>query len=68
MLRMVTNVTWRDKVKNEVLFANLPRVSEKIRERRLRLAGQCIRHNELEANDLVLWEPHRERQTGGARS
>jgi hypothetical protein len=67
MLRMVTNVTWRNKVRNEVLYGNLPRVSEKIRERRLRLAGHCIRHNELEANDLVLWEPSQGKASRGSQ-
>ena len=27
------------------------------RERRLRLAGHCVRHSELEVSNLVLWEP-----------
>ncbi len=57
MLRMAMNVSWREKVRNEVLYGNLPRVTDKIRERRLRLAGHCVRHSELEMSDLVLWEP-----------
>ena len=40
----------------EVLYDNLPRVTDKIRERRLRVAGHCVRHSELEVSDLVLWE------------
>jgi hypothetical protein len=67
MLRMVTNVTWRDKVRNEVLYGNLLRVSKKIRERRLRLAGHCIRNNELKANDLVLWEPPQGKPSRGSQ-
>jgi hypothetical protein len=43
MLRMVMNVTWRDKVRNEVLYGNLPRVTDKIRERRVRLASDTTR-------------------------
>jgi len=43
MLRMVTNITWMDKMTNEDLYGNLPRISNKIRERRLRLAGHCVR-------------------------
>jgi len=34
-----------------------PNISNKIRERRLRLAGHCVRHSELEVSNLVLWEP-----------
>ena len=39
------------------LYGNLPRSSNKIRERRLRIAGHCVRHSELEVSNLVLWEP-----------
>jgi len=54
---MVMNITWMDKMTNEDLYGNLPRISNKIRERRLRLAGHCVRHSELEVSNLVLWEP-----------
>ena len=57
MLRMVLGVTWKDKVNNEVLYGRLPRLSDKIKSRRLKLAGHCVRHPEILANDLVLWEP-----------
>jgi len=57
MLRMVTNITWMDKMTNDDLYGNLPRISNKIRERRLGLAGHCARHSELEVSNLVLWEP-----------
>ena len=33
MLRMVFNVTWRDRVRNEVLYGYLPRITTKIREK-----------------------------------
>jgi hypothetical protein len=51
------NVSLRDKVRNEVFYGKLPTVMDKIRERRLKLDDHCIRHSELEASDLVLWEP-----------
>ena len=57
MLRMVLGVTWKDKISNEVLYGRLPRLSDKIKSRRLKLAGHCVRHPEILANDLVLWEP-----------
>ena len=56
MLRVVFNVTWRDRVRNEVLYGDLPRITIKIRKRRLRVAGHCVRHPELAASNLVLWE------------
>ena len=57
MLRIALNVSWRDHVRNVNLYAGLPRVSVKVRERRTRLAGHCVRHPELSANPLILWEP-----------
>ena len=57
MLRMVLGVSWADKMSNEILYGSLPKLSDKIRSRRLKLAGHCIRHPELIANDLVLWKP-----------
>ena len=66
MLRKATNVSWRKKVMNEVLYGNLPRVTDKIRERKLRLAGHCVRHSELEVSDLVLWEITQRKSSRGA--
>ena len=42
MLRMVTAVSWRDRISNDILYRNLPKLSDKIRSRRLKLAGHCI--------------------------
>ena len=50
---------------NDVLYGNLPKLSVKIKSRRLKLAGQCVRHPELLACDLVTWEP--EAQRGDAK-
>jgi len=57
MLRMALNVSWREHVRNADLYAGLPKVSIKVRERRMRLAGHCVHHPELAANPLILWEP-----------
>ena len=44
---------------------NLPRLTDKIRQRRMRLAGHCIRYPELVASELVPWEPtHGSRNVG----
>ena len=56
-----------EKVRNEALYGNLPRVTDKIRERRLRLAGHCVRHSELEVSDLVLWEPTQGKSSRGSQ-
>ena len=57
LLRTVFNVSWSDHLTNRELYGNLPKVTEKIRERRLKLAGHCVRHSEEVASNLVLWKP-----------
>ena len=57
MLRSVKQIHWERHVTNLELYGGLPRVSTKIRARRLRLAGHCLRHDELAASKLVLWAP-----------
>ena len=63
MLRMALNISWKTKTSNVDLYQKLPPVSQTIRERRLRLSGHLVRHNEELAHNLVLWEP-----TGGRRN
>ena len=57
MLRMALGVSWKQKLTNEQLYQELPPVISKVTDRRLKLAGHCIRHPELSASSLVLWEP-----------
>ena len=69
MLRKVLNVTWQDRIPNEVLYGGLTPLSTKIRTRRLRLAGHCIRHDDVAPHSLVLWDPQQGRASrGGQRS
>ena len=63
MLRMALNVDWKLHKTNKEVYGKLPRVTMKIQERRMRLAGHIHRHDELVANRLLLWEP-----THGTRS
>ena len=53
---MVLGVSWRNKISSGILHGNLPKESGKVRSRRLELARQRIRHPELLASDLVIWE------------
>ena len=65
MLRVALNVSWEDHITNVDLYDKLPRLSDKIRVRRMRLAGHCVRHPELSACELILWEPtHGQRSRG----
>ncbi|XP_066285750.1 uncharacterized protein [Branchiostoma lanceolatum] len=65
MLLKVLNVTWEDRMTNSVLYGDLPRLSQKIRHRRMALAGHCVRHTELTASQLILWEPTEGRRKRG---
>ena len=46
----------------------LPRITTKIRKRRLQMAEHCVRHPELAASNLVLWEPTQGRASRGSQS
>ena len=46
-------------------YNGLPKVSSKITQRRLRLAGHAQRHPELTLHKLVLWEPQHGHATRG---
>ena len=63
MLRMALNVSWESHTTNEVLYGSLPRISTKVRQQRMCLAGHCVRHPDEPASQLVLWQP-----TEGKRS
>ena len=56
MLRVAVYVSWKQKLNNKELYQELPSVTEKIKEKSLKLAGHCVRHREKIANELVLWE------------
>ena len=63
--RTIFNVSWSDQLTNRKLYGNFPKVTEKIRERRLKLAEHCVRHSEEVASNLVLWKPsHRKPNRG----
>ena len=57
MLRMAQDVKWKAHMMNTELYGNLPKVSEKVRLKRLSLAGHCYRHPELPASRVMLLEP-----------
>ena len=65
MLRMATNISWKEKTTNEVLYQDLQPLSQTIRERRMRLAGHFIRHTTEMAHNLVLCEPARGKRNRG---
>ena len=54
---MDLNIHWTHKIKNEILYGTLERLSNKIRRRRLKFAGHCLRREDEVVSDLVLWQP-----------
>ena len=67
MLRTALNISWREHITNEELYGSLPKLSTRIKERRMRLAGHCYRHKEEEASKLVLWQPKHGKTKRGKR-
>ena len=57
LLRTVFNLSWSDILTNRELYGNLPWVTEKKMERRLKLPGHCVRYSEEVASNLGLWKP-----------
>ena len=68
LLRKALNVSWRQHQTNENLYGDLPKLTIKIRQRRMRLAGHCVRHPEEMAHKLVLWEPTEGKRKRGRRA
>ena len=70
MLKMALNVNqYRDRVSNAKLYGDLPRVSFKVRQKCVRLAGHAIRHPELPLSKVILWKPvHGHRGRGCPRA
>ena len=69
MLRSALNIPWNSFTTNDEVYGQLPRVTDKIGSRRLRLAGHCHRHPELSTQKLVLWDPtHGFKNRGGQQA
>ena len=57
MLRMALDIDWKLHITNKTVYGKLPRVTSKIQERRMKLAGHIQRHSDLIAHHVLLWEP-----------
>ena len=69
MLRSAMNIPWDSFRTNDEVYGQLPRLSDKIAARRLRLAGHCHRHPELSTQKVLLWEPaHGNKNRGRQRA
>ena len=65
LLRAAINVSWRQHLTNKELYGNLPKVTDTIKERRLRFSGHCWRSKEEVVHKLLLWEPRHGRRRRG---
>ena len=63
MLRRVLNMRWQDHPTNENLYQDLPKLSQKIKLRRLKFAGHCARASDQPISNLLFWTP----QSGPSR-
>ena len=68
MLRMILNISWKQKLTNKLLYQDLPKLTEIVRVRRLKIAGHCVRHPEEIAHHLILWEPTKGKRNRGRRA
>lgn len=65
MLRTILNVHWSQKVTNKELYGKLPKLSDKIRQRRTRFAGHCSRSQDEPVSQLLHWTPKHDRKSPG---
>ena len=59
MLRSVLNISWQQHMLNTDLYQKIPQITSKIRNRRMKLAGHCLRDTSQITSKLVLWTPAR---------
>ena len=67
MLRKALNVKWQEHVTNKEVYGKLLLVSSKIKDRRMKMLGHCVRHPELSVHPLILWEPSQGKASRGLR-
>ena len=68
LLRTAFNVHWKQHMTNQQLYGDLPKITDKIRERRLRFAGHCCRSSDETVSRLSLWNPKHGKRTPGRPS
>ena len=67
MLRKALNIKWQEHVTNKEIYEKLPLVSSKIKARRMKMAGYCVRHPELSVHPLILLESSQGKAIRGRR-
>ena len=68
MLRVVENVSWKQHMRNEVLYGEIPKIMTAIATQIVRFRGHCWRRKDELAHQQLLWEPaHGKRACGRPR-
>ena len=57
LLRKALNVRWQDHPTNESLYQDLPKLSTRLKARRLRFAGHCARATNQPVSRTLFWTP-----------
>ncbi len=65
LLHCALNVDWRGHVTNEELYGDLPRLSHKLRRKRLQFAGHSFRAKEEAVSKVILWQPSHGQKSRG---
>ena len=65
LLRKALNVSWKSHITNQELYGDLLPISERLRTRRLKFAGHCVRSEAEVVSKVLLWQPtHGKRSRG----
>ena len=68
MLRVVKNVSWKQHMRNDVLYGEIPQITTAIAAQRVRFSGHCWRSKDELAHQLLLWKrTHGKRARGRPR-
>ena len=65
---MASNISWKEKLTNYKLYRGMPNISEIIKQRRMRLAGHCVRHPEEVEHNVIIYTPKQDTRTRGRQS
>jgi hypothetical protein len=56
LLRYALGYKWTDFIRNKDLYRKIPKVSERLLERKLRFAGHCQRATDQPISELLFWD------------
>ena len=68
MIRVALNIKWQYHTSNYELYGNIPKITIKIREHKMRFSGYCWINREEIISEVFLLEPlHRQRKPDSRR-